>query len=443
MCIYENRRQSQLTVWKWLQSIDCNLRWTLLILTQLSVIMFSYLIYVIIELCTHVEFKIVQTNTMMAYLVLSVLYILLVSSISIRVMRISLHRTEEELETKKSFVRYISHEIRTPLSIILTGIDVLEEQLKGGDDIVEILQTVDDLKQPCLSGIQLLNDLLEYEKLDSGLEKLDISAQDPSQMIEATLAPFHAAARLREIELRVENHLSSNSHEVRMDERKVRKSHFFRYFYTMCIQVAQVLVNFLTNALKFTPVGGTIQVHAFADNVNFHVEVIDSGSGVSQDNLKRLFNEAGCFRTTADHSGGAGLGLWISKKIVDLHGGTIGVTSAGEGMGSTFFFTLPVKENERRLSLVNEPRRSIGSSGKRSRVQPESTAPSDLLTGSKVLIVDDSGLIRKMLTNRFEKEGCIVQQAEDGDVALEIMRQSIASDAKQFDVITMDNVIFN
>ena len=214
-------------------------------------------------------------------------------------------------------------------------------------------------------------------------------------------------------------------------------------FYLYMFQISQVLVNFMTNALKFTPAGGTVQVHAYINDDTLHVEVIDSGIGISQDNQKRVFNEAGCFITSADHPGGAGLGLWISKKIIDLHGGTIGASSAGEGLGSTFYFTLPIREMERRgsMSAAEPSPQSREGSGHSARIQPVATSSVPVtLKGRRVLVVDDSELIRKMLTNRFEKEGCVVHQAEDGDVAVEIMRNNLAQGAEHFDIITMDNV---
>ena len=200
----------------------------------------------------------------------------------------------------------------------------------------------------------------------------------------------------------------------------------------------------MTNALKFTPVGGTVQVHAYIVDETLHVEVVDSGIGISQENQERIFHEAGCFITTADHSGGAGLGLWISKKIIDLHGGTIGVSSAGDGMGSTFFFTLPIKEIDR-PALINAaevPPHSREDSGHSARVQPMTFKEPAHLNGRKVLVVDDSELIRKMLTNRFEKEGCVVHQAEDGDVAVERVRNCATHGIEDYDIITMDNVSF-
>ena len=219
--IQNDFKRSKLSIWKWFQSVPSSLKWTLLVLINIVLIIIPYLLYAIFGLFRHSDFIVFEENMLSAYLILSVVYILFFASIPIRIIQINLHSTAAELDLKKSFVRYISHEIRTPLSIILTGIDVLEEQLKDGDDAVEILRTVEDLKQPCLSGIQLLNDLLEYEKLDSGLEKLEVSLHDPFQMLEQALSPFHMAARLKQVELRVENNLTLHSHGVEMDAKKV------------------------------------------------------------------------------------------------------------------------------------------------------------------------------------------------------------------------------
>ena len=110
--------------------------------------------------------------------------------------------------------------------------------------------------------------------------------------------------------------------------------------------MAQVLRNILSNALKFTPAEGSVVVKIDFKDENLVVHVIDSGFGISFENQKRLFCEVIQFHAKAHQAGGgSGLGMWISKKIVDMHGGSISVFSEGEGRGATFSFTLPMKAN--------------------------------------------------------------------------------------------------
>ena len=101
--------------------------------------------------------------------------------------------------------------------------------------------------------------------------------------------------------------------------------------------MSQVLRNFLSNALKFTPEGGSVTVTVRTEGCSLRVEVKDSGAGISSENIRRLFVEVVQFNAnTLQGGGGTGLGLWICKKIIDMHGGVIGASSEGEGKGSVF-----------------------------------------------------------------------------------------------------------
>ena len=238
--------------------------------------------------------------------------------------------------------------------------------------------------------------------------------------------------------------------------------------------------NILSNALKFTPSGGIVTVTIMISDDRMLVEVQDSGVGISVENQKRLFNEVIQFHAKAHQGGGgSGLGLWISKKIIDMHGGSIGVRSEGEGRGCTFYFSLPImpvydESNNRPntlaanveievqpesianySSIVSSPVQttSIKSTGisQAAQIKPEleksETARylANLDAGSpgfvnlRVLVVDDSALNRKMMVNRLAKLGCSVSVADDGDTAVALVQQTIGTE-EGYDVITMDNV---
>ena len=208
------------------------------------------------------------------------------------------------------------------------------------------------------------------------------------------------------------------------------------------------------------------------------VEVRDSGVGISAENQRRLFNDVVQFHAKAHQGGGgSGLGLWISKKIVDMHGGSIGVRSEGESRGSTFYFTLPIVPvcdefeshpatrgpsepltsdlGEIKSDLILDPlfpsfKHPLGLPPK-AQISPEVDAPKALnttagkggteagLVNMKVLVVDDSALNRKMMVNRLERLGCSTFVADDGDTAVALVQQTLGTN-EQYDVITMDNV---
>ena len=235
--------------------------------------------------------------------------------------------------------------------------------------------------------------------------------------------------------------------------------------------------NILSNAFKFTPVGGVVEVRILVEETRLLIEVQDSGVGISAENQKRLFNEVVQFHAKAHQGGGgSGLGLWISKKIVDMHGGSIGVRSEGEGRGSTFFFSLPMQlaqmkpspSSVHRIPLVDM---TLGSRSCDADIDPPQfearpyhpppaarsiheailapgPAPQteygkdmgpDFRKTLKVLVVDDSALNRKMMVNRLERIGCVTFVADDGDTAVAMVQQTLGT-SEEYDVITMDNV---
>ena len=218
--------------------------------------------------------------------------------------------------------------------------------------------------------------------------------------------------------------------------------------------MAQVLRNLLSNAIKFTPIEGEVTVTITAHDDHLEVSVRDSGVGISFEDQTRLFNEAVQFHTKAQQAGGgSGLGLWISKRIMDLHGGSIAVQSEGEGRGAIFSIALPMRRAEQAEAavLVTDPRAASEiSRGKVPQKDPEvgviqsysSKAASVRclpIPPLRILVVDDSALNRKMLTRLFVNEGHSVVEADDGDTAIEVCSRDM-SDGKPFNVITMDNV---
>jgi signal transduction histidine kinase/CheY-like chemotaxis protein len=382
-------------------------------------------------------FQNVSVSYLYSCVIIAFASIIVITLLPQRLAKVETAKLEADLAIKKSFVRYISHELRTPLSIAISGLDLLNEQLNDGAPIEELVAMIKDIKSPCLSGVAILNNLLDFEKLDSGLTVLEATDQDPGVFFESTVAPFKLVARQKQIELIVVNSLAgtANREAVRIDASKM----------------SQVLCNLLSNAIKFTQVEGTVTVTASVVDEAFTVKVEDTGVGISAENQQRLFGEGVQFHTNA-HQGtsSSGLGLWISKKIVELHGGTIGVISEGNGKGSTFYFKLPLNTTEIRLTPIEEAiSRAMSSRRVSVRVAPSltnsllHTRPISvrLPTNLSILIVDDSALNRKMMIKRLERHSCTIAEADDGDVALEMVQSSLRGDRPSFDVISMDNVM--
>jgi GAF domain-containing protein len=223
---------------------------------------------------------------------------------------------------KSEFLANMSHELRTPLNAIIGFSEVLSERMFGeiNDKQAEYLSDILESGRHLLS---LINDILDLSKIEAGRMELEPSEFDLPSAIENTLILVRERAQRRGITLgrTVDERLAM----IRADERKVK----------------QVLLNLLSNALKFTPEGGQIEVRARVHNGEAEISVADTGVGIAPEDQEAVFEEFRQVGATARKVEGTGLGLAISRKFIELHGGRIWVDSQ-VGMGSTFAFTLPL-----------------------------------------------------------------------------------------------------
>ncbi len=231
-----------------------------------------------------------------------------------------------QLETasrhKSEFLANMSHELRTPLNAIIGFSEVLSERLFGeiNDKQAEYLRDILDSGRHLLS---LINDILDLSKIEAGRMELEPSDFELPGAIENALTLVRERANRHGIELA--HTIAPTLGTIRADERKVK----------------QVLLNLLTNALKFTPEGGRIDVRARRHAGAAEISVTDTGIGIAPEDQAAVFEEFRQVGSTAKKIEGTGLGLAISRKFIELHGGRIWVTSA-PGVGSTFAFTLPL-----------------------------------------------------------------------------------------------------
>ena len=223
---------------------------------------------------------------------------------------------------KSEFLANMSHELRTPLNAIIGFSEVLSERMFG--DINEKqAEYISDILQSGQHLLSLINDILDLSKIEAGRMELELSDFDLPSSIENTLTLVREGAVRRGIELghTVDEHLGM----VRADERRVK----------------QVLLNLLSNALKFTPEGGRIDVRAAVRDGMAEISVADTGVGISPEDQELVFEEFRQVGTAAKKVEGTGLGLAISRKFIEVHGGRIWVESQ-VGKGSRFAFTLPL-----------------------------------------------------------------------------------------------------
>jgi signal transduction histidine kinase len=224
---------------------------------------------------------------------------------------------------KSEFLANMSHELRTPLNAIIGFSEVLGERMFGelNDKQDEYLKDIHASGQHLLS---LINDILDLSKIEAGRMELELTDFDLPTAIENALTLVRERAGRRGIALHqiVDQQLG----QVRADERKIK----------------QVLLNLLSNALKFTPEGGRVDVRAGLVNGLAEISVADTGVGIAPDDQEAIFEEFRQVGTAAKKVEGTGLGLALSRKFVELHGGRIWVESQ-VGVGSTFTFTIPIR----------------------------------------------------------------------------------------------------
>ncbi|TMH58974.1 MAG: GAF domain-containing protein, partial [Betaproteobacteria bacterium] len=231
-----------------------------------------------------------------------------------------------QLETasrhKSEFLANMSHELRTPLNAIIGFSEVLSERMFGeiNDKQAEYLGDILESGRHLLS---LINDILDLSKIEAGRMELDPTDFDLPTAIENTLILVRERAHRRGIAL--EHKVDKRLGMIRADERKLK----------------QVLLNLLSNALKFTPEGGQIDVRARVENGEAEISVADTGEGIAPEDQEAVFEEFRQVGKAAKKVEGTGLGLAISRKFIELHGGRIWVKSQ-LGIGSTFAFTLPL-----------------------------------------------------------------------------------------------------
>ena len=306
---------------------------------------------------------------------------------------------------KDEFLATLSHELRSPLNAMLGWLSLLRTRTFDAATTTRALETIE---RNARTQAQLIEDLLDISRIIQGQLRLNVRPVELVPVIEAAIDTVRLAAEAKHIRL-----------QFSLDSAGLVAGDADR--------LQQIVWNLLTNAVKFTPKGGDVQIRL--ERVNSHIEmtVTDTGQGIHPDFLPFVFDR---FRQ-ADSSitrsfNGLGLGLAIVRHLVELHGGTVQAESPGEGLGATFTVKLPLmavspkaKESERVYPIV----------GNRNSFE---NSPS--LEGLRILIVDDEIDARELLIQLLQECGVQVVAVATADEALKVLNQQ----ASRLDVLVSD-----
>jgi signal transduction histidine kinase/CheY-like chemotaxis protein len=291
---------------------------------------------------------------------------------------------------KDEFLSTVSHELRTPLNAILGYAQLL---LRGKIEAGELGEGLTIIERNAKVQAQIIEDLLDMSRIISGKVRLDVAAVELGNVIEAAVATVKPAADAKNI--RIQTVLDSRSGAVFGDSGRLQ----------------QVVWNLLTNAIKFTPKGGRVQIVLARVNSHAEIRVADSGQGIAPELLPFIFDR---FRqgdaSTARQHGGLGLGLSIVKHLVELHGGTVAANSSGSGQGAMFVVSLPIQPVQSVSPNLKTAQLVTGNAG----------SPLLSLQGVRVLVVDDEADARDLVRRLLEECDARVTLASSVDEALQL-----------------------
>jgi PAS domain S-box-containing protein len=302
---------------------------------------------------------------------------------------------EEAIRAKDQFVAAVSHELRTPLHAVIGWVHLLRSRPQE-PEIVE--KGVGAIERSANSLKALIEDLIDLSRINSGKMRINVDRVDVAAVVDSAMEIVRPSADAKSITL--ERTIDPEAGPVSGDTERLQ----------------QVVWNLLSNAIKFTPKGGRVSVNLTRVNSTVRIAVTDTGHGIAPDFLPYVFDRfrQGETRPTG-RGGGLGLGMAITKHLVELHGGTIRAESPGEGQGSTFTLLLPVMTVHR-----SEP--FLASAMDRYDGRP-GTGELGGLEGVWVLVVEDDAQARSMLTTVLEHAGSQVITASNVKEGLDQFRK--------------------
>jgi signal transduction histidine kinase/CheY-like chemotaxis protein len=307
----------------------------------------------------------------------------------------ALTSAEEANQAKTNFLAVVSHELRNPLNSILLWCNALST---GGTLEGKVDQGVNAIWRAAKVQAQLIEDLLDVSRIESGQMRLDVQPTNLAEVVRSAIDSMSPAAEAKSIAIQVV--LDPRADPIMGDSHRLQ----------------QAVWNLLSNAIKFTPKGGKVQVRL--ERINSHLEVVvaDNGQGIDQRALESVFDRF--WQATSPNSGdrGMGLGLSIVKHIVSLHGGTVTAHSDGLGKGSVFIIRLPLPVTTAGLSSPARRHPTVPPIAQSARIPR--------LENISALVVDDDPETREALRSLLTSVGASVKTVESGERAFAVLAES-------------------
>uniref|UniRef100_UPI00374D86AB hybrid sensor histidine kinase/response regulator n=1 Tax=Armatimonas sp. TaxID=1872638 RepID=UPI00374D86AB len=327
-----------------------------------------------------------------AGLLIGLLIVPLYAGTLIRKLHHATRRAEDASKAKSLFLASVSHELRTPLNAIIGFSEILHDRTFG-----ELTPKQERYVGNILSSgrhlLQLINDILDLSKIEAGRVQLDYAAFSPLTAVRTVDNLVKALLQKKNITLDIAG--GTTLPPLIADQAKFK----------------QVLYNLISNAIKFTPENGKVTVTlATAGNGGLlQVDIKDTGIGIKKEDQDRIFREfEQVDNSYSRQQQGTGLGLALVRKFIEMHGGRIWVSSAGEGQGSTFSFTVPFGPEDSTPGRGSKPERS-------------SAAPS--VPKPMALVVDSDAAAAELLTHHLQEGGYDVARASSGKDALVLAQE--------------------
>jgi PAS domain S-box-containing protein len=308
-------------------------------------------------------------------------------------------RTEAEhaAKLKDEFVVTLSHELRTPLHAIIGWVDIL---LRTPPDKERLQKALEVIQRNAKLQAQMVSDLLEMSSILSGRLRLEVQRLDLAGIIEQVVMTVLPAAEAKQIRI---TKILGSAGAIQGDPARLQ----------------QMIWNLLTNAIKFTPKGGKVQVTLAREHSEIVVTVSDTGKGISAQFLPHVFDRFRQEDTGLQRqSGGLGLGLAIVKQLTELHGGRVYAYSEGDNQGSTFTLRFPVPS-------AHAPNPAL-------QAASTATAAPRTLDGIRVLVLEDDTDARELVEQLLRDAGAVVSSASNGAQGLSLLA------AAQPDVVLSD-----